>query len=135
MDIENLVWPAFFSFIVGAFGYFISRFWIIPISRYRLNKRRLSQALTRYRHHLNQETNPKIRSGENDDLFGPIRRYSLALVDLYTAELPYWYRLVLLSRKEDPVKANDPASRLEKCNDRAHAQRNLALVCSLLRLK
>ncbi len=132
---DSIYWAAFFSFIAGAFGYFITRFWVIPIGRYRVNKRRLEKALVQYRSELPAQDNTRLKTGWGKALCETIRRHSMALADLYNGEIPYWYRLVLLSRQEDPLKACDPAMRLDKSADAGQARRTIDALRTLLRLK
>lgn len=131
----SIYWAVFLSFIVGAFGYFITRFWIIPIGRYSLNKRRLVEALVQCRVGLPAADEEKLGAGWNKELCEVIRRHTMALADLYNYDIPYWYRLVLLSRQEDPLQACDPAIRLDKSANAGQARRTIETLRGLLRLK
>ncbi len=106
---DSLYWAALMSFIAGAFGYIIARFWIIPIGRYRRVKHQLLRELQGFGQSLCEEK----KSTKDDPRLLQIRQLGLKLLEVHNLELPYWYRLVLVTRKESPQDAFDPIQRLE----------------------
>ena len=52
-----------------------------------------------------------------------LRRQSSELVSIYRNDLPYWYRLYLESKKEQPVKAAEFSMRLSNTRKLEHAFR------------
>jgi hypothetical protein len=110
---DPLYWAVLFSFIAGVCGYIIARFWIIPIGRYRQNKKQLVRELEGYQRSLPAEDNARLKPGKDDPHLLQVRQFGLKLVDVHNFELPYWYRLVLMTRKESPQEAFDPIQRLE----------------------
>ena len=56
---EPIYWAALVSFIIGAFGYIIVRFWIIPIVRYKKAKSRLKASVVGFYKKIPQETEGK----------------------------------------------------------------------------
>jgi hypothetical protein len=110
---DPIYWAALMSFVAGVFGYIIARFWIIPIGRYRRTKRQLLRELDNYRRALPVEDNARLKPGTDNAHLLQIRQLGLKLVEVHNFELPYWYRLVLLTRKESAQEAFDPIQRLE----------------------
>jgi len=111
--LDPMYWAALFSFIAGASGYVIVRFWMIPILRYRRIKRRLLKALGDLFRELPEGNDqpPKARLGKKR--VQDMRRLAMQLVELNDHDLPYWYRLVLLTRKESALNASEAIMRLE----------------------
>lgn len=110
---DSLYWAALLSFITGAFGYIIARFWIVPIGRYRRTKQQLLRELRNYDRALPGEENARLKSAKDNPHLLEARQLGLRLVEVHNLELPYWYRLVLVTRKESPQDAFDPIQRLE----------------------
>ena len=106
-------WASLLSFIAGVCGYIIARFWIMPIGRYRRTKQQLLRHLESYGMALPAEDNARLKPGTDNSHLLQIRQLGLKLVEVHNFELPYWYRLVLVTRKESPQEAFDPIQRLE----------------------
>lgn len=114
-----------FSFLAGMCGYIMVRFWILPIGRYRRAKGQLLQRLNDYRKLLPEDDGTPLKRDQGRKILREIRRQGVALVDLHDQELPYWYRLALLSRKESPEAATDPILRLENMPNGGQARKCL----------
>jgi len=110
---DPLYWAALLSFIAGVCGYIIARFWIVPIGRYRRTKKQLRRVLENYGRNLPTEDNTRLKPGTDNPHLLKIRQLGLRLVEVHNFELPYWYRLVLVTRKESPQAAFDSIQRLE----------------------
>ena len=95
------------SFMVGLLGYIIARLWIKPIVGYQVTKRKLGRELTRYLDQLatNEQSSPPHRSSKAQAFLKQARRQAMDLQARYTADIPAWYRLVLVSRGQSPEKA------------------------------
>lgn len=132
---DPIYWAALFSFVAGAGGYVIVRFWIIPIVRYQKLKRQLGDHLARLIEALPTEadTSPKPFLGKKH--LKEMRRMMMRLVDLNNHDLPYWYRLVLVTRKESPGEASEVAMRLENLPTSGQARKCLEQVVRHLTIK
>jgi len=120
--LDPMYWAALFSFIAGASGYVIVRFWMIPILRYQRIKGRLLKALGDLSRDLPERNDqrPKDRLGKKR--MQDMRRLAMQLVELNDHDLPYWYRLVLLTRKESALNASEAIMRMENLptNEQVH---------------
>jgi len=118
---EALLAVAAASFGLGALGYLIVRFWIIPIRRYRLIKGRLCRGLA------------ACSAGAPVDAshFGS---QAVQLSDLYNADLPPWYRMLLGRRRESPIEASRHLMRLAATRNPEHIRRRAEQVRRTLRL-
>ena len=103
----SLLIAAAASFMVGLLGYMIARLWIKPIVGYQMTKRKLNRELTRYLDHLaaNEQTSHPHRSSKAQAFLKQARRQAMDLETRFTADIPAWYRLMLLSRGQSPEKA------------------------------
>jgi hypothetical protein len=97
---SSLLIAAGASFIAGLLGYIIARLWIRPIVRYHITKRKLDHVLTRYLAQMNESTGPDEPVAQNCDAatLRTARQHAVDLVSCFSAEIPYWYRLLLDSR-------------------------------------
>jgi hypothetical protein len=111
--VRNVYWFYGMSFAAGMFGYIIVRFWIIPIVKYKKLRRRLLSELDTYRASLPDDGAAKLKSAGARKRLLDLRRTGIELLSVHDGELPYWYRLMLMSRKESPAAAADPLLRLE----------------------
>jgi hypothetical protein len=96
------------SFIAGAAGYVIAKYWIGPI-------RSFGRAKTALLEELNQLGELCPHEGKVDLKTKPIRRQmkrvrqkANALLECYEIDLPVWYRLKLRSAGRDPGDAVHP---------------------------
>ncbi|RJQ75022.1 MAG: hypothetical protein C4519_16175 [Desulfobacteraceae bacterium] len=101
------------SFIAGMCGYIIVRFWILPIVRYRRVKWQLLAGLQAFSESLPADGAVKLKAAPAKMQLRELRRKGSQLISLHDGCLPYWYRLMLLTRKESPAKAAVPILRLE----------------------
>jgi hypothetical protein len=136
---ENLVEPiyvaAFFSFVFGLLGYIVVRFWILPIGRYIRVKDRFASDLRTLLDMLQDEQPYHTENSQIQDRRVSLRRYSSDLVSIYQKELPYWYRLYLESKKEQPLEAAEFSMRLSNTRKLEHAFRQADEIKGFLRLK
>jgi len=126
---------AFFSFVLGLFGYIVVRFWIFPIGRYIRLKDRLAFDLNTLLDMLQDEQSYQTEKSQIQDQRLSIRRHSSDLVSTYQNKLPYWYRLYLESKNEQPLKAAESSMRLSNTRKLEHAFRQADEIKSFLRLK
>jgi len=136
---ENIVEPiyvaAFFSFVFGLLGYIVVRFWILPIGRYIRVKDRFASDLRTLLDMLQNEQPYHTENSQIQDRRVSLRRYSSDLVSIYQKELPYWYRLYLESKKEQPLEAAEFSMRLSNTRKLEHAFRQADEIKGFLRLK
>lgn len=108
------------SFVAGLIGYIIARLWIKPIVRYTVTKRKVNRELTRYlelMEILNDDNIPIKPSKEGRRYLKNARTNAMNLTSCYAKEIPYWYRLLLDSRRESPADASGLLTNLSKIQD------------------
>jgi len=123
------------SFIFGLFGYIIIRFWILPISRYLKIKGRLSSDIRVLLDMLQAERPQNNEGPQIQDRGLSVRRHCSDLVSIYQNDLPYWFRLHLESKKEQPLEAAKFSMRLANTREQEHALRQANEIKRLLRIK
>ena len=118
MDLSLLI-AAGASFVVGLLGYIIARFWIKPIARYNITKRKLNHELTQYLAQMTDTVGPEKKKthSRGNETGRTARKHALNLVTYYGEDIPYWYRLLLDSRKESPTEALVLLTTLSKIRD------------------
>lgn len=121
---DSIFLPLILSFISGALGYIIVRFWIIPITRYRRTREALLSELKRF--------DRKLSHGHSTDQRLPgkkhlkdIRQLNKRLVEIHTLEVPHWYRLLLMTRGESPESASAAIEHLQSISDVSEARQRL----------
>ena len=115
------------SFIAGLLGYIIAKLWIKPIVGYNLTKRKLGHELARYLEQMNESTGPDdpvIQHGDAASLRAA-RQHAVDLVSCFNAKIPYWYRLLLESRKESPTEAAGLLTNLSKMRDKKQVKNRI----------
>ena len=125
------------SFVAGVIGYIITRFWIKPIVRYTITKRKIRRSLSSYVIVIEtqEKTGASLTRRQSGDRFlQQAKKNALILASCYTEEIPYWYRLLLDSRGESPAEASGLLTNLIKIRDMrqvmervAQAQKKLGL--------
>ena len=113
------------SFLVGSFGYIIVRLWLGPILRYADTKRKIRADL------IPEETSGQTGSSERP---ARLRQLSDTLSSVHNNALPYWYRLLLTKREEDPIRAATLLMKLSNTRDPDHAARQVAEIQRCLNL-
>jgi hypothetical protein len=132
---EPIYVAALLSFIAGLLGYIIIRFWILPIGRYLKIKGRLTSDIGALLDML-QDDRPQNNQGARiQDRGASIRRHCSDLVSIYQNDLPYWYRLYLESKKEQPLEAAKFSMRLANTRQPEHALRQTTEIKNLLLIK
>jgi hypothetical protein len=117
---SSLLIAAAASFVAGVIGYIIARFWVRPIVRYTITKRKIKRDLSNYLAfvEINKKANdPLSNAGSSGVMLKKAKQYTMELTSCYTKELPYWYRLLLDSRGESPVEASGLLTNLSKIKD------------------
>ena len=132
---DPIYWAALASFVSGACGYVIIRFWILPIVRYRRLKRELLDHLVRLYGSLPEEDEraPKVSMGKKR--LKELRRLMMRLVALHDHDMPYWYRLVLVTRQESPQQASEKAMQLENLPTIGQARHCMEEIAAHLTIK
>ena len=124
---ELLIFAAGVSFVAGAIGYIIVRFWIIPISRYNKIKRQIGAALP-------QPSEAASGSG-NAPAPKTLRGLAGRLNDMYYDQTPHWYKMVLTNRGESPEEAVKHLNALAGIRKKEHAERRIEQIRDCLKLK
>lgn len=134
---SSLLIAAGASFIAGLLGYIIARLWIKPIVRYNITKRKLDQALTRYIAIIKDVagTENQEKPNRDDTTLRMARKHAIDLVSCYGADIPYWYRLLLDSRKESPAEASGLLTNLQKIRDQEQVRSRIDRVLKIMGLR
>ena len=132
---EPIYIAAFISFIIGLLGYIIVRFWMLPIGRYVRVKSHLTSDLRVLLNMFQGEHPQNTENSKIKDRQISLRRHSSDLVSIFQNELPYWYRLYLESKKEQPLEAAEYSVRLSNTRHSEHAFRQAEEIKGFLRLK
>lgn len=132
---EPIYVAAAISFVAGLFGYIITRFWIIPIRRYSRVKGRLGSDISVLLDILFEDKAQNEKHTQIQALQVSVRRQSSDLVSIYQNDLPYWYRLNLESKKEQPLEAAKSLMRLSNTRKTEHLGRQADEIARLLRIK
>ncbi len=132
---EPIYVAAIISFVIGMFGYIIIRFWLLPIVRYIRVKSRFALELRALLNMLQTEKSQNTENSKIKNRQVSLRLQSSNLVSIYQNELPYWYRLYLESKKEQPLEAAESSMRLSNTHKLEHAIRQTDEIKNLLRLK
>lgn len=123
------------SFVAGVFGFIIARYWVKPLVRYNVVKRRLERCLDDYLKWIGTSEAAATRSRTAAGILREARRHGMTLVACYTRDLPYWYRLLLESRQESPMAASGLLTNLSKIGDRRQVEKRIAEARRNLNLK
>jgi len=116
---SSLLIAAAASFMAGLLGYIIARLWIKPIVGYQLTKRKLGRELTRFIEQIaaGGQSGRSGPAGHAQAFLKQARRLAMDLEARYTADIPAWYRLLLVSRGLSPEKALVLLGPLSKLKD------------------
>jgi len=118
---NNIILASLIGFSLGAAGYIVFRFWLLPIGRYQRIKDQITENI---RHHELKLTNENAfqLSPDQSEI---CRKQSVALTDAYYDDLPRWYRMVLINRKESPDDASKNLLTLSGIRDPDHARNRI----------
>ena len=104
------------SFLAGAAGYVIARYWVTPIRGYGRARADLAVALDALGDLCSE--NPAaaadLKSKPIRRQMKVVRQTGSALLDWYQIDLPVWYRLKLRSAGQDPEDAIPPLLGLQQ---------------------
>jgi hypothetical protein len=110
---------------LGAFGYVIVQFWILPIIKYRSIRKRVIQNLADYLNSFNQEDEGENFHGVINRKAEEMRRHNLDLTECFNSSLPAWYKMLLRSRGEFPEKIANHLMALSNTRDYNHARNRM----------
>jgi hypothetical protein len=130
--VGNVYWYYGMSFIAGMFGYIIVKFWVLPIVKYKRLRQRLLSELGSYSEALPADAAAKMKSAPAKKRLRDMRRLGVKLISVHDGELPYWYRLMLMSRKESPAAATEPLLRLENMPTSGQARQCIETILGCL---
>ena len=123
-----MLFAAAISFIIGMLGYIIARFWVRPIGHYNRQKSSLKSELEHFETLLNRYDQQTWKKSSAKNRLQSARKAASRMVDVYTSELPYWYKLVLGRRGESPLNATAPILALANIRHPEHARIRLQQV-------
>ena len=103
---SSLLMAAGASFMVGLLGYIIARLWIKPIMGYHATKRQLGRELSGFLEQIEPagQANRSEPEPQAQRLLKQARRHAMSLDSRFKADIPAWYRLLLVSRSQSPEK-------------------------------
>jgi len=125
---SSLLIAAGASFVAGVIGYIIARFWVKPIVRYTITKRKIRRDLSNYLAliEMKESTNGNHSTAMSGDvMLKKSRKNTIELASCYTEEIPYWYRLLLDSRGVSPVEASGLLTNLSKIRDKQQVKERI----------
>ncbi len=111
---ERLIIAATISFGIGAFGYVLYRFFLVPILHFRNLRKRIFSAVTTYSGKAEQQQH--------------LRKLAAALSDCHDLELPVWYRLSLKKQGILPLDAAADLQTLANTKQADHIRRRVAAI-------
>lgn len=116
---SSLLIAAGASFLAGLLGYMVARLWIKPIAGYQVVKRKLDHELVRYLVQLEEAPRPGDQAWRRQAgaTLKAARKAAMDLVSRYGQDIPYWYRLLLDSRRQAPAELPGLLANLAKIND------------------
>ncbi|HSO67412.1 MAG TPA: hypothetical protein VLP30_06105 [Desulfatirhabdiaceae bacterium] len=122
---ERLIIAATISFGLGAFGYVLLRFFLMPIRRYSRIKSDIRAALSRI----------AMTGGASPVEKEQVRSLAVALSECYYDDLPVYYRLLLTRRQEQPIEASRMILSFTGIKKPEQAQKRMAEILSALRIQ
>lgn len=126
----NIIIASLIGFSLGATGYIVLRFWILPIRRYRQIKRQITESLRHHELKFAGEKTFQLPADQSENF----RKQSVALTDAYYDDLPHWYRMVLANRKESPDEASKNLLALSGIRNPDHARNRIRNIKTALNL-
>jgi hypothetical protein len=126
---NTLIMAAIISFGIGAAGYIIIRFWVMPIGRYQRVKDQIAESIRHYETMISQGNSFHLTKEQSEIC----RKQAIALTDAYYDDLPPWYRMVLTNRKESPDEASKNLQALSNIREAEHARNRIQKVKTNLR--
>jgi hypothetical protein len=118
---NTLILATLIGFSLGAAGYIVFRFWLLPIGRYQRIKDQIAERI----HHHELELASENAFQLSPDQSEICRKQAVALTDAYYDDLPRWYRMVLANRKESPDDASKNLLALSGIRDPDHARNRI----------
>lgn len=118
---------------LGAIGYVIATFWVQPILRYRDIKYRIASDLVFFANAIELEKLDGTPRGDTLQRKESNRRSAAELKALHTY-LPYWYRVLLRVRKENPIEASSNLIGLSNTSDQKDAKDLISAIGKNLKL-
>ncbi len=127
---NTIILASLIGFSLGAAGYIIFRFWLLPIGRYQRIKDQIAENIRRHELKLTSENAFQISPDQSEIC----RKQAVALTDAYYDDLPRWYRMVLTNRKESPDDASKNLMALSGIRDPDHARNRIRNINKSLNL-
>lgn len=122
------------SFLAGMLGYIIARLWVRPIGQYKRHKHSLKSELDHFESLLDRHDIQTWAQTTAPDRLKSARKAATLMAEVYTADLPYWYKLVLGRRGEAPLEATAPILALANIRHPEHARLRMQQVRKALQL-
>jgi hypothetical protein len=127
---NNIIIAAIIGFSLGAAGYIIIRFWLLPIGRYQRIKDQITESIRHHELKLTNENAFQLSPEQSETC----RKQSVAQTDAYSDDLPHWYRMVLTNRKESPEDASKSLLALSSIRNPDHARNRILNIKTSLNL-
>ena len=117
-----LVSGAIAGFVIGLAGFIIVQFWIRPIMGYRKIKKKIASNLLQLKKSAETGCESDLLTDEMSEAH---RKLSSELSSCYSEILPHWYKILLGSRRENPMEACGHLMTLSNINDYDHATKRM----------
>ena len=127
---NNIIIAALIGFSLGAMGYIVFRFWLLPIGRYQRIKDQITESIRHHELKLSSENAFQLSPDQSEIC----RKQSVSLTDAYYDDLPHWYRMVLTNRKESPDDASKSLLALSGIRNPDHARNRILNIKKSLNL-
>ena len=126
---------AIVGFILGLAGFIITRFWVMPIWRYRKIKAATAANVDNFCCLLDNTTAQENSKEQLKAIRKSLRQQAADLASAYNEILPYWYKLLLESRPESPVEASAHLMALSNIHQHNHALNRAQKIKHHLKIK
>jgi hypothetical protein len=127
---NTIILASLIGFSLGAAGYIVFRFWLLPIGRYQRIKDQIAEIIHRHELELANENAFRLSPDQSEIC----RKQAVALTDAYYDDLPRWYRMVLANRKESPDDTSKNLLALSGIRDPDHARNRIHNIKKSLKL-
>ena len=132
---ESIYFVAIISFVSGALGYIILKFWIRPILGYRKIKHKVKLTIKYYyKSKNNKDIGEKIKS-QMKEWDKENRQNSVELSASFNENLPNWYKMLLETRGESPIDASKHLMILSNTRNQDHAEKHIKEIKNYLKIK
>jgi hypothetical protein len=132
---KPIYFVAIISFVSGALGYIILKFWVRPILGYQKIKNKVVLTTKYYYEFKNNEAIGEKTELQMKDWVKANRQNSVELSESYNENLPNWYKMLLDSRGESPIDASNHLMILSNTRNYDHMEKHIKEIKNYLKIK